>query len=245
VGDHHDRPALLVEPGEELEDLGARAGVEVPGRLVGQQQRRAADQGAGDGDALDLAAGQLARIVVGPVAEPDLVEGLAGPVHPLAAPHAPVQQGRGDVLQRAGPAEQVEPLEHEPDGRVAQLGAAVVGQLRGVAPGQLVAARVGPVQQAEQVEQRRLARPGGADDGGPLAALDVQVDVAQDGDGQPPPPVGPRDPAHAQHGRRVRVGGQRRLLSSSGGRVGPSLRPEPVNRLGARWEPAGNPASAP
>ena len=60
---------MIVWPGrvqlvEQREDLVAGAAVEVAGRLVGEQDRRAVDQRPGDGDALLLAAGEL----VGPVA---------------------------------------------------------------------------------------------------------------------------------------------------------------------------------
>ena len=54
VGDEQDRLAPGVEPAEQLEDLEAALGVQRPGRLVGQQQRRLVGQGAGDGQALTL-----------------------------------------------------------------------------------------------------------------------------------------------------------------------------------------------
>ena len=41
VGHHHDRLAALVQPTEQPEHLGAALGVERPGRLIGEQQRRA------------------------------------------------------------------------------------------------------------------------------------------------------------------------------------------------------------
>src|SRR3712207_8863865 len=44
--------------------LGARAGVEVAGRLVGEHDGRLGDERAGDGDALLLAARHLGRPVV-------------------------------------------------------------------------------------------------------------------------------------------------------------------------------------
>jgi hypothetical protein len=71
VGDQHDGHALLgVQRLEQRHDLLAGAGVEVAGRLVGQQHLRVADQGAGDGHPLLLAAGQLGRPVVQPVPHP-------------------------------------------------------------------------------------------------------------------------------------------------------------------------------
>ena len=45
---------------QQVDDLPAGLAVEIAGRLVGQQQRGPADEGAGEGDPLLLAAGQLA-----------------------------------------------------------------------------------------------------------------------------------------------------------------------------------------
>ena len=65
VGDHDDGLAVLaVELLQQAEDLLGGLAVEVAGRLVADQQRRIGDDRAGDGDALLLAAGQLARLVL-------------------------------------------------------------------------------------------------------------------------------------------------------------------------------------
>ena len=48
--------------------------VEVAGRLVGEQDRRLAAHGAGDGDALLLTAGELAGQVLGAVRHADALE---------------------------------------------------------------------------------------------------------------------------------------------------------------------------
>ena len=79
---HHDdsQPVLPVQVAEQADDLAAGVGVEVAGRLVGQEDARPIDEGAGDGGPLHLAAGQLARPVVEPMAEADAVEQLDGPV---------------------------------------------------------------------------------------------------------------------------------------------------------------------
>ena len=57
-------PWLRRQVEQALEHRARGGGVEVAGRLVGQQQARLVGQGAGDGDALLLAAGQLGRLVV-------------------------------------------------------------------------------------------------------------------------------------------------------------------------------------
>ena len=49
--------------------------VERARRLVGEEEVALPDDGAGDGDPLALAAGELVGVVVGPIREPELVEG--------------------------------------------------------------------------------------------------------------------------------------------------------------------------
>ena len=58
--DDHRR-AKPVQFAQQMDDALRLGGVEAGGRLVGQQQPRAADHGAGDGDPLPLAAGQIVR----------------------------------------------------------------------------------------------------------------------------------------------------------------------------------------
>ena len=60
---------------KKIEDLFRRLAVEVAGGLVGDQQPGVGDDGAGDGDALFLAPGELGRAVVRAVGETDEVEG--------------------------------------------------------------------------------------------------------------------------------------------------------------------------
>ena len=48
-------PRLLLELLKDVHDLDGCAGVEVAGRLVGEQDRRAVEQGARDSDTLLLA----------------------------------------------------------------------------------------------------------------------------------------------------------------------------------------------
>ena len=81
VRDHHDRLAEVAHrAAHELEDLGAGPAVEVAGRLVGEDDRRLAGQRPGDRDALLLAAAELARAVLQPVAQADGVDDLVDPL---------------------------------------------------------------------------------------------------------------------------------------------------------------------
>ncbi len=81
VRDHHDRLAQVGDRlAHELQDLGARLRVEVPGRLVGEDDLRPARERARDGDPLLLTAGELRRAVVEPVGEPDGADHLVEPL---------------------------------------------------------------------------------------------------------------------------------------------------------------------
>ena len=74
--------------------------VEVAGGLVGEDHRRFGDERPGDGDALLLAARQLAGPVVGPVRQPDLLERLQRALAPLGGVDARVDERQLDVAPR-------------------------------------------------------------------------------------------------------------------------------------------------
>ena len=71
VRDHDDGAALVVQPVEELQDLGRGREVEVAGGLVDEQHFGVADERPGDGHALHLAAGELIGVMVGAVGQAD------------------------------------------------------------------------------------------------------------------------------------------------------------------------------
>src|SRR5687768_8917527 len=76
VRDHHDGVPLFMHLADEGHDLVRRLRVEVPRRLVGQDERRPIDEGAGDRRPLLLAAGQLVRARVHAMRELDPFEKL-------------------------------------------------------------------------------------------------------------------------------------------------------------------------
>ena len=78
MGHEHDRAcAAVVERLQQREDLARRAAVEVPGRLVGEQDLRVVGERARDRHALLFAARELLRPVRLPAAEADLLEQVA------------------------------------------------------------------------------------------------------------------------------------------------------------------------
>lgn len=78
MGDHDDGVAEGMDVAEFFHDDVRRARIEVAGGLVGENERRAGDQRAGDGDALLLAAGELPRHVIFTGLEMEMIEDIAG-----------------------------------------------------------------------------------------------------------------------------------------------------------------------
>ena len=119
-------------------------------------------------------------MVVEPLAEPDALErrdgALAGVLHRVAAP---IEQRQLDVLHRRRARQEVEPLEHEAELRVAQVGELRLGhRLDGDAIEHVVSARR-HVEAAEDVQHRRLAGARRAHDRHQLAGADREVHAAK------------------------------------------------------------------
>ena len=164
VRDHHERRAVAVELAQELEDLGARAAVEVAGRLVGEDDRRVAGDRASDRHALALSAGELVRPVVRARAEPDALERGRARARRSVGGMPGVEQAvrrrcRGRHARRAG----------RTAGRRSRSAgpAAPRGRRRStveVVPGDPHAPGGRPVERAHDLQQRRLPRAGRPDD---------------------------------------------------------------------------------
>ena len=172
-------PDLAIETLEEREHLEAGARVEVARGLVGEEERRIGDEGAGDGHALLLSARELVRRVVTAVAELHRPERGDGAVAPLLGGDSAVDERQLHVLLRGGTRQEVEPLEDEADEAVAHQRAPVVGAAADVETGEPVEAVGRAVEAAEDVHHRRLARAAGADDGHELAAAHGELHVAE------------------------------------------------------------------
>src|SRR5690349_12025324 len=181
VGVRHldDRRPLRVQGLEELDDLARLAGVQVARRLVGEEERGAGDDGAGDANELLLAAGELAReeVLLADDAEP--VERVGDERLPLRLAHAAVLERDVEVLGDGEVVEEVVLLEDEADVAAAERGAVLEAHAvhRVAAEVELAVPLV--VEEAHDGEQRRLAGAGGPHDGHELARLDVERDAAE------------------------------------------------------------------
>ena len=116
-----DGLSLFMQILEQAHDFVGGAGVEVAGGLVGEQDDRVIDQGAGDGDALLLAAGELVGLVLHTAFQAHELQGRYRTVAAFTGGHvAVVEQRQLHVLDGRGARQQVVILEHEADFTVAQ-----------------------------------------------------------------------------------------------------------------------------
>ena len=175
--DDHGR-AGAVDPVEQLHDPDRRLGVEVAGRLVGQQQRRVVDERARDRDALLLAARQLVGVVVQLRREAGQAQDVGHLLAHLAARAAGHLERVRDVVVDRPVRQQLEVLEDD-----AEVAAVVrdllAADLRQVAPRD----RDRAVRRLDLLDQqphdRRLAGAGRADEEHELARVDRERRVLQ------------------------------------------------------------------
>src|SRR5581483_5640838 len=182
VREDDDRHAeLAVERSQRLEELARAVGVELARRLVREQHGRIVRQRDGDGDPLLLAAGERFRPVAGAVSEADDLEQLPRARPALRAIDALQRHGQLDVLDRRQVRKEVPRglLPDETDDSPAVERALALGEIRERQPAHLHAAGSGGVDSAEDVLQRRLPAPGGADERDQLARVDDEVEALE------------------------------------------------------------------
>ena len=162
-------PKRVVDAPDLRPHLEAQLGVEIRERLVHEHERRLDDDGAGDGDALLLAAGKLAGQLVLLAVQAHERHRLVDAALRLGARHAAHHQAEADVLAHAHMREQGIVLEHHAE---AALFRPQVVDAALVEPD----AAAGRRQQAgDDVQGRRLAAAGRAEQGDELALGDGQA----------------------------------------------------------------------
>lgn len=177
VGDEHGGDAEgQLEPADLLAQVRPHLGVQRGERLVEQEHARAQCQGAGERDALLLAAGHLVRVAVAVVGEPHQVQEFGGPLAALGRADLAHAQAEGDVVARAQVREEAVRLEDHP-------GVAAVGR----DPGDVLSvdqdfAGVGLLETGDDAQGGGLSAARRAEQGEEFAGLDGQVEAVE-GDG--------------------------------------------------------------
>ena len=179
VRDLDDGRAFGVELLEQLHDLAALIGVQVAGRLVGQDDRRLRDERARDGDQLLLSAGELRRVEVLLADDLEAVEHVADQAVALLLLDVAIGERHVEVFVHRQVVQQVIGLEHEADVLLLQVGAVALAQRVNRLAVQEVLAGPRGVVHAQDVQQRRLAGAGRPHDRDELAGLEVERHAAQ------------------------------------------------------------------
>src|SRR5215204_4713391 len=179
MGRDDDRGAEPVQLDEQPQQPARQRRVDVAGRLVGEEQLRAGDEGAGDRGALLLAAGEHRRQDMHVLAEADpaqQLDDLAPVARLVLALHA---QRQGDVLVGRQVVEEAEILEHHAH-PAAHPGERVAGDADDVPAEERDQPSGRAHRHEDQPQERRLAGPGRAGQELERVRLDREGEVAQD-----------------------------------------------------------------
>ena len=180
MGRHDDGGSRTVDAVEQPHDAERDGRVEVARRLVAHQKRRAVDHGAGDGDALLLAAGELVGVVVHLLGKADEAQRL-GHLHlDDRARLADALERERDVLVHRLVRQEFEVLVDRAN-LAAEVRDLPVAQLREVLARDDDLAARGAQLAREELEQGRLAGAGVTDDEHELAGIDVEAHAVERG----------------------------------------------------------------
>ena len=157
---------LVLDALDDVAHLHAQLGVQVGKRLVHQQHVRLDDDGAGQGDALLLAAGELGRHAVGVLVDLHHAQDFVRPAVALLPGHPAGLEAVGDVVAHGHVGEHGVVLEHH--AHVALVGGDVVDHL--VVHADLAA--FNGVEADDHAQQRGFAAAGRAQQREKFAGLD-------------------------------------------------------------------------
>src|SRR5258707_2643606 len=178
--DLNDGGAPVVEALEELHDLVALRGVQVAGRLVGEDELGILDDRAGDAHELLLAAGKLVGEEILLADNVEAVEDVADQADALLVRNVFVRKRDFEVLEDGEIVDQVIALEDEADVGFVQLVAFFDVEFVHRLIEEIVFAAPRAVQHANDAEQRGFPRAGRAHEGYELTGLNIDANAAQD-----------------------------------------------------------------
>ncbi len=185
VGDDDDGGAAVAgDLAEEFHDLAAALAVEGGGGFVGEEEAGLVGEGAGDGDALLLAAVEGVGEVAGAVADAEVIEEFGGAAAGWAWGDVVDFEGDGDVFEGGEEGDEVGLLEDEAEVLTA-VGAEVdEGALAVEDPlsAEGEAAGGGGVDEADGGEEGGFAGAAGAEEGDDFARGEAEGDVVHGDD---------------------------------------------------------------
>ena len=147
---------LAMHVAKELMEIGGGRLVEVPGRLIGEEQGWMTNQRTRNCNALLFTAGKRPRSMDGPIRQPHPVEQCASARFALAGRKSANAEGHFDVFERRELRQQMVELEDEPDVPVPEPDARGVVHLinRGVADANRAGVEV--IEATEDVQEGAL-----------------------------------------------------------------------------------------
>jgi len=178
VGDDDDGAVVLAgESAEDFEDVAPADGIEGSGGFVGEEDAGLAGEGAGDGNALFLAAGEVGGVSVALVGEADRFEQFGG--GPGGLGHAFEFAHDADVLFGGEGGEEVEALEDEAEQIAAEGRPLAFGHADDFAAVDADAAGGGAEDAAEDGDEGGFAGAGGSHEDEDLTGVDVEGDIVE------------------------------------------------------------------
>jgi hypothetical protein len=184
VGDDEEGEAGFAGDGlEDVEDFLGIVGVEIAGGFVGEEEAGLVGEGAGNGDALLFAAGEVVGFAMGFVAKTDEIEQVVGAVfHFKFVENAGTAHGDLHILGGGEFLEEKMELEDETDLAIAEGGEFVFVPVGDFLPGDGDGAFIGAIEQAEEIEEGAFAAAGGSHDGVDALGIEVQLDIVENVD---------------------------------------------------------------
>ena len=215
VGDDDHRMPLIPQLVQDRHDLFPGVAVQRPGRFIGKDHLPAVHQRPGDTHPLLLATGELRRLVIDPLPQPQPGKQRLRPLKPFFALHAGIDRRHFDVLRRAQVREQVVTLEDKAEMFPPQFGQRVAVEGGDIGPGHPVRAAGGFIQTAKNIHQGGFTGARGPDNRYHLPGLDPQGDAFQHLHRPVAGGVAPADIIQLQQGRHLAAPGWLSLMTTS------------------------------
>lgn len=178
MGDEHQRHATFrLLRKQQIGDLATGLDIEIAGGFIGNQHGGRGGKRARYGNALLLAAGELAGIVVETLAKADGLKFLPRDIEGIADV-CEFQRNR-DVFQRSHIGDQVEGLKDDADVLAAEIGERIFAKAMQRRAVDIDFTAVEPFQPGQHHQQGGLSRTGRTDDADRFTLRDREIDILQ------------------------------------------------------------------